>query len=320
MDNQNHKEVIFFYNVENLFPPDLPQAHRLDPTNSGLMNWDEKRYRNKLTKIAHVFDLVKETEDVLPMIIGLAEISGQIPLEELITMKPFNSNYGVIHYDSLDERGVDVALLYDQSKIEVISSQPISYFFEIEDNNVSNYDTTRDILHCKVKFSEHIIHIFVLHLPSKREKDINKPKRKYILSELKERILSLINLSNENVIILGDFNENPNDELLLNLLYDNDNNKILNNPYQNLFQNNVFSTFHYKSGLLFDQMILSNSFFQTQSHLQFSGARVFNHQKLKNKDLDFRERPFRTYAGTRYLGGYSDHFPIITELLNKQFL
>lgn len=320
MDNINKKELISFYNVENLFPPDPPPVHRLDPTNSGLMNWNDQRYRSKLTKIAHVFELIRDSEGVLPMLIGLAEIQGQAPLNELVAMKPFNSEYGIVHYDSLDERGVDVALLYDKSKIEIISSEPISYFFEIDDKNPANYDTTRDVLYCKVKYLEQIIHLLVLHLPSKREKDINKPKRKYILSELKERILPLLKNANESVIICGDFNENPDDVLIENMLYDSDFNKILNNPYQNLFKNAVFSTFHYKSGLLFDQMILSNSFFDQTALLQFNQAKVFNHQKISNKDKMYLGRPYRTYAGTRYLGGYSDHFPIITELLNKQFL
>ncbi|HPZ24857.1 MAG TPA: hypothetical protein PKV58_02855, partial [Kaistella sp.] len=62
------------------------------------------------------------------MLIGLSEIQGQKPLDELVKMDPFNSNYGVIHYDSMDERGVDVALLYDKSKIEVISSEPSLIF------------------------------------------------------------------------------------------------------------------------------------------------------------------------------------------------
>lgn len=64
-------------------------------------------------------------------------------------------------------------------------------------------------------------------------------------------------------------------------------------------------------------MILSNSFFENDSLLQFKEAKVFNHDKLMNKDEAFKGRPFRTYAGTRYLGGYSDHFPIIIELKKR---
>lgn len=307
------KELIAFYNVENLFSPDPPQVHKLDPTLSGLRNWDERRYQNKLFKIAHVFQLIQEAENTLPFLIGLSEIQGQKPLEDLIAMEPFNSNFGVVHYDSMDERGVDVALLYDKSKVEIISSEPITYFFEIEDNNPANYDTTRDVLFCKVKYLGEIINVFVLHLPSKREKDVNKPKRDYIMNDVRQKVSDIISEKKEAVIICGDFNENPTDDNLIKLQYDYNSEKIMTNPYLDLYQKQNFSTYHYKDGLLFDQIILSPQFFATDFPLKFAAAKVFNHIKLSNYDKKFAGRPFRTYAGTRYLGGYSDHFPVIVE-------
>ena len=316
MTNTDSKELIAFYNVENLFLPDPPPVHKLDPTVSGLRNWDEKRYSNKLFKISHVFQLIKESENALPMLIGLSEIQGQKPLDELVKMDPFNSNYGVIHYDSMDERGVDVALLYDKSKIEVISSKPITYFFEIDDEDPANYDTTRDILFCKVKYSGEMINLFVVHLPSKRERDVNKPKRDHILKDIKEKVLKLKS-ENEAVIILGDFNENPDDENLKNLLYDENFNKILTNPYVDLYNNRIFSTFHFKDGLLFDQIILSDEFYDSNFPFSFKDAKVFNSEKLSTWNRKFSGRPFRTYAGTRYLGGYSDHFPVLTEFIKR---
>ena len=301
MENNKDTELIAFYNVENLFCPDIPRVHQLDPTASGLLNWDERKYQNKLFKIAHVFQLILESEKALPLVIGLSEVQGRKPLEDLVKLEPFNSKYEIAHYESMDERGVDVALLYDKTKIELLSSQPISYLFAVENKESEYYDTTRDVLFCKVKFLETIINVFVLHLPSKREKDINKPKRDYILKDLHEKVLTIKSTTQEAVIIMGDFNENPDEEMILNFNYDSDFNKILVNPSEELFKNEKFSTFHYKNGLLFDQMILSKDF--------------FNHEKLSNWNRKFAGRPFRTYAGTRYLGGYSDHFPILTALL-----
>ena len=307
------KELIAFYNVENLFSPDPPSVHRLDPTLSGLRNWDEKRYKNKLLKIAQVFQLIKEAEETLPMFIGFSEIQGQAPLDELVTMAPFNSKYGVVHYDSMDERGVDVALIYDKNKAQLVSSEPITYFFEIEDNNPANYDTTRDVLWCKFRYAGQLLNVFVLHLPSKRERNINRPKREFILKDIREKVININSEQNEAVIICGDFNENPDDENVKNLLYDNQSDKILVDPFFELFQNKTYSTFHYKNGLLFDQIILSKQFFDTSFPLHFTSAKVFNHPKLSSWDRKFAGRPFRTYAGTRYLGGYSDHFPVMTE-------
>ncbi|AZA75864.1 MULTISPECIES: endonuclease/exonuclease/phosphatase family protein [Chryseobacterium] len=310
-------ELFAFYNVENLFLPDPPQIHKLDPTRSGLRNWDDRKYRTKLSKIAHVFRLIKEENGVLPAIIGLCEISGKKVLEDLVKLDPFSSQYGIVHYNSLDERKVDVALLYDKSKVEIIDSEAITFFFEIVDNRPDNYDTTRDVLFAKIKFKEEIMNVFVAHLPSKREKDINQPKRNFIMNEIRNRILNIIDKDHEHVILCGDFNQNPDDENLIKILYDNSQKKILHNPFQKLFSTKKYSTFHYKSGLLFDQIMLSDSFFKTDASLSFQDAKVFNPESMSTKNRGFEGRPFRTYAGTRYLGGFSDHFPVLVTFVKN---
>jgi len=307
-------ELFAFYNVENLFLPDPPPNHRLDPTTSGLRNWDERKYRDKLFKISHVFQLMKDETGILPCMIGLSEISGKKVLEDLVEMSPFNSQYGIVHYNSMDERKVDVALLYDKSKIEIVDSEAITFFFEILDNNPENYDTTRDVLFSKVKFKEEVINVFVAHLPSKREKDINQPKRDYILSEIRNRIIQIVNVEKENVILCGDFNENPDGEGLLKILSDDKNEKVLINPFQDLYSTKNYSAFHYKSGLLFDQILLSKSFFDNNQSLSYYDAKIFKPEKLRSRNKMFSDRPFRTYAGSRYLGGYSDHFPVFIVL------
>lgn len=311
-------ELFSFYNVENLFLPDPQTAHKLDPTVSGLRNWDERKYKNKLFKIAHVFQLIEEENGVLPFIIGLSEVSGRKVLEDLIQMDPFNARYGIVHYNSMDERRVDVALLYDKSKVEVMDSETITFFFEITNKNQGNYDTTRDVLYSKVKYKEKILSVFVAHLPSKREKDVNKPKRDFIMNEIRTRILNMVNEDKENVILCGDFNENPDDENLKKILYDDAQVKMMENPFEHLFYERNYSTFHYKSGLLFDQIILSESFFSEDNRLVFQNAEVFRSEKIKSRDRKMQGRPFRTYAGTRYLGGYSDHFPVFVRFkINK---
>lgn len=302
-----NSETVSFYNVENLL---LPVTGK-EQIRGGLKNWNLSRYSNKLHKIAHVFEIIKENKGSLPFIIGLGEIQGAKPLNELLALPPFNGDYGVVHYKSMDERGVDVAMLYDKRRVEVLASEPISFFFEIADNDPENYDTTRDVLFCKVKFKSKIINVFVLHLPSKRDLDVNKPKRSYILKEIKERINILLK-SEESVIVMGDFNENPDDENLTALLSSDFGRKLFN-PFLELFRNKNYSTYHQRFGLLFDQIIMSDDFITGKSGLQFRSAEVFNDLKISNWDRKFRGRPFRTYAGTRYLGGYSDHFPVLVQ-------
>lgn len=305
-------ELFSFYNVENLFLPDPKPTHKFNPTISGLRNWDERKYKNKLFKIAHVFQLMKDENGVLPFVIGLSEVSGRKVLEELVQMEPFNSEYGIVHYNSMDERKVDVAMLYDKNKVEVLDSETITFFFEITNRNIENYDTTRDVLYSKITYKGEIINVFIAHLPSKREKDVNKPKRSFILEEIRGRILNIVDQAKEHVVLCGDFNENPDDENLVKILYDNDGEKVLENPFQELFSTRRYSTFHYKSGLLFDQILLSKSLFDS-THLSFQDAQVFNSEKISSRNRKFEGRPFRTYAGTRYLGGYSDHFPVFVK-------
>jgi len=309
-------ELFSFYNVENLFLPDPKPIHPLDPTTSGLRNWDEKRYRNKLYKISHVFQLMKEENGVLPFMIGLSEVSGRKVLEDLVEMEPFNSEYGIIHYNSMDERKVDVAMLYDKNKVEIIDSEAITFFFEITNKNTKYYDTTRDVLFSKVKYKGEVINVFIAHLPSKREKDVNKPKRTFILNEIRQRIMNIVHEDKEHVVLCGDFNENPDDENLVKILYDNNQETVLINPFQDLFLTRNYSTFHYKSGLLYDQIILSKSLFDNDV-LNFQNAKVFNVENISSRIRNFEGRPFRTYAGTRYLGGYSDHFPVFVKFKEK---
>lgn len=314
MSNQNKEELIFFYNVENLFPPDPKAEHVLNPTDSGLRNWDEKRYENKIGKIAHVLELVKENQQILPAIIGLAEISTDSVLTNIVAQPIFENNYAYIHFDSLDERGVDVALLYDKTKCEILHSEPISFIFEFENPGNSSFDTTRDVLFCKVKISNEIINFFVVHLPSKRENDVNKPKRDYILNKIKAKILHEQKENPEAAtIVLGDFNENAGNDSINNFLIENGK-IILKNPFSELYLNKTYSTFHNDDGLLFDQILLSPEFFSERFKINFEQAFVFNNFKLASWDRKFQDRPFRTYAGTRYLGGYSDHFPVIVKL------
>ena len=301
---------VMFYNVENLFLPDDPTSSI--KSKSKLYNWNDYRYQNKIHKISHVFELVKEETSHLPLLCGLAEVEGKQVLRDLLK-NPAMKSYDFVHYDSLDERGIDVALLYNKKEVEILHSEPISYFFKIEGNNPNAFDTTRDVLYCKVRVREKIFSIFVLHLPSKRERDVNKPKREHIVTELSDRIAEIMTKEKEAVIVMGDFNDNPDSNLLQILTQNKNYSENLYNPFLSLYEKGKFSTFHNKFGLVFDQIILSQDFFSPSFHIAFKNANVFTTTKLSSWDRKFRGRPFRTYAGSRYIGGYSDHYPVMVE-------
>ena len=310
---KSKSEILMFYNVENLFYPIDHREVKEKNKFIGLKSWNKARYLEKLYKIGDVLEQIKFQHGSYPMLMGVSEVQGEQPLKDLMKTPPFSPFYDFVHFDGLDERGIDVALIYNTLEIQVLHSETMTYIFEIPDDNSENYDTTRDILYCKVMYQEKILHVYVLHLPSKRERDINKPKRDYILQELKKNIETRVHEEEGGVIVLGDFNTNPDDEGIVDLLNVSDETNLLN-PFLNIYRNRVYSTFHYSHGLLFDQILVSGDLFKEESPLRFEYAEVFTSEKIKSTDKRFRGRPFRTYAGTRYLGGYSDHFPVIVKM------
>lgn len=316
MNTQNDtKEIISFYNLENLFPP--YKTPNETPSKKNIKNWNTEKYTHKIKQIAQVFTLIKNKYQTLPFLSGICEVEGKKPIQDLLKESPFDENFKFIHIDSPDERGIDVALIYDHTKVEIVHTEIIRFCFKEEKNLIKNNDTTRDILHCEIKYKNFPMHIYILHLPSKREKDINKPKRNYILSELKKNIEKIIQENPHSyLIVMGDFNTNPTDEALNKLLYIN-NQKILENPFFPLYKKRIFSTFHQHQGLLFDQMIFSENLIKKElcTKLELNQVEVFRPEKLRQEKNS--KRPLRTYAGTRYLAGYSDHFPIIAEFKIK---
>lgn len=309
-------EIVMFYNLENLFYPADKKKFGDQLPFEGSGKWNRARYIIKLQHLAQTFELVKSRYHTMPFIAGVCEVQGEKPLFDLLNLDPFGSMFDFVHYDSMDERGIDVALLYDKKSVQILNSETLTFIFEIPDNNPENYDTTRDVLYVKISFKEQIINVFVVHLPSKRENDVNQPKRNFILKELKKKVQEVVQNKVESVIILGDFNTNPDDDDITDLLNVNENEKLVN-PFLNLYQKDLFSTYHYANGLLFDQIIFSDDFEKESGILKFQKAEVFNAPQLMSTDRKFSGRPFRTYAGSRYLGGYSDHFPVVAEFSLK---
>lgn len=292
-------QKICFYNVENLFPPDSIKLHKVDHPPSGLRKWNLWRYQHKLQHLSKTLHYLIKEEAFLFM--GLAEVSTDSVISDLLQYTQLEDCYGFIHYNSLDERGVDVAFIYNKKHFNIQYSESIRITFDESISELKNYDTTRDVLYVKGLFKKKKLHIFTLHLPSKREHDVNAPKRKIILNHLSEYIKNHIS-EDQSIIIMGDFNENPNNSLLENFVEKNK----LQNPFKNLYLEGNFSTFHHNQGLLYDQIMARNLFCHS--------PQIENPSFLRCKEYKRQHLPFRTYAGSRYLGGFSDHFPISLQI------
>lgn len=300
-----NSELMMFYNVENLFPPDSGSNEK--PV-SGFRNWDNYKYKLKIRKLNNVFRFMEEDYGQLPSIIGLAEIGERSVLEDLLNEDSPIQNYEIVYQKSQDSRGLSVALLFDKAKYTLIRFTTLKFQM---DETVAFH--TRDILHVELLFEGKKLHIFVCHLPSKREKDIKKAQRNHIIDQLHYTIQNLIE-KGEPIILMGDFNENPDTGELQQFLTNDDGDKKLSNPFEALFLDGQFSTYHGKKGLCFDQILCSEDLLIEQFNFQTISAEIYNTPRLRNKDRKNSSYPLRTYSGSRYIGGWSDHFPVVVSL------
>ena len=219
-------------------------------------------------------------------------------------------DYKIIHFDSPDERGIDNALLYDQNKFSILASKPI-------ENKLGGNDKTRDILYVKGAFLDVTLHIFVNHWPSNyggKERSI--PKRKATAELLMNQIKTIQkNDKLAEIILIGDFNEDPID----------DNVKILEklgfiNQMSPMMGDRNKGTYVYRGkDYFYDQIIISEGL-NTNQGLHFLKDSVFILDKpnYRQQDGKYKHYPFRFWAGNKLLGGYSDHLATRIVLRKKK--
>lgn len=171
-------------------------------------------------------------------------------------------------------------------------------------------DTTRDILVVSGHLNGEALHVYVNHWPSRRDGSGETAyKRMAAAQVVKMHMKDLEDREGPpNVVVMGDFNDNPSCESVRALLE----NTPLFNPMEKLHIPKQRGSVHYKGRWsLFDQVLLSHSFFDHRKGTHsFDSAHIFDDGGLKEKKGKYKGNPFRTYAGGRYLGGYSDHFPV----------
>lgn len=298
---------IAFYNTENLFDY-KNDKHTLDSdyTPSGRKKWGQYRYQHKVNKIAKVISKIGTENCVFPpVLIGLAEIETKQVAIDLIKSETLRYlNYDCVHYESPDERGIDVALLYHQDFFELIYSEaiPIQVY---EPNGVK--DDTRDILYVKGNLYGELTHIFVNHWPSRR-KGVDKThlKRITLANILTHRTDEILEQDPEaKIIIMGDFNDDPTSESIdKHLVTEN----ILN-PMKKLHQPKRGSLTHNGFWHLFDQILHSKAY-TNGIGTQFVKSDIYNKEFLTDWTGRNKGEPMRTYIGKFYRGGFSDHFPV----------
>ncbi len=314
--NTNHFTVAF-YNLENLFDT-VDDQYVLDDdfVPNSEKQWTQKRYEKKIFKLGTAISNIGFSKTgKAPTLVGVAEVENKRVLQDLIDSKHLKKkNYGIVHYDSPDERGIDVGLLYQKEYFEVTHSENIPVMV---DNQNGQRDYTRDILWVTGNLNNEQVHILVNHWPSRREgSDITTYKR-IVAAEKNREVINQITSENPEakIIIMGDFNDDPSSESVQQHLVQND----LFNPMERLLTRYRGTTNYRSQWNLFDQIIFSHNFhkYEKGKH-SFSEASIFDDDFLKIYKGRYKGNPFRTYAGRKYLGGYSDHFPVYIKLRLNQ--
>jgi len=319
--------TIAFYNVENLFDTeDDPLTFDDDRTPLGKDVWTLEKYQDKIKNIARVISEIGiDNSKTAPAVIGLCEIENLQVLEDLVSHPLLEKfNYQIIHYDSPDRRGVDVALLYQRSLFTPDDSQSRRLMlYEIEDPTKRVF--TRDQLVVSGKLNGEAINIIVNHWPSRSGGEAKTNYRREKAAHLNKQIIDSLYKKDPfaKILSMGDFNDDPTNKSFKKVLKTSNNRETILaqemfNPMENLAKQGKGSLAYRDSWNLFDQILVSESLLGSRGGLQFYQAGIFNSHYLITLNGQFRGYPFRSYDYSGYTGGYSDHFPVYIYLVSEQ--
>tara|TARA_R110002073_G_scaffold279026_1_gene442989 strand:- start:254444 stop:255394 length:951 start_codon:yes stop_codon:yes gene_type:complete len=308
-NNLENTSSIAFYNLENLFDTaNDPNTFDDDFTPDGRNRWNENRYQRKIKKLASVIAKIGvDTIGVPPLIVGVAEVENLKVLNDLVQSKDLEvHHYGIVHYDSLDERGIEVALLYQKEHFELIDSQAFPLLLYREDGE---RDFSRDILLVKGKLKGELTYFIVNHWPSRRKGTEETQPNRIKAAHLVHEIIATIRQEtiDPKIVIMGDFNDNPTSPSIKQHLVSEN----FYNPFESMYDSGRGTATHEKNWYLFDQIIISRNFFiEDVNALTYKQAEIFEEHFLKSWKGKHKGSPFRTYIGKWHQGGVSDHFPV----------
>ena len=327
-EKRNFKiHTIAFYNVENLFDTinDINKNDEASPIMEMKFNRSEI-YKKKVKNMASVIaDIGSDLVNKSPSIVGLSEVENRNVIEDLLNNKHLlNKNYDIVHYDSPDERGIDVGLIYNKDVFKVNSTK--SHELIIYDNNSSKRNYTRDQLVVSGLLDNELIHVIVNHWPSRSGGEERSRAGRMAAAELNKKIIdSLQNkYKNAKIITMGDFNDDPHDDSMKKILNakkhieDVKTNGIYNPMEVILSDQGIGSNAYRDVWQLFDQILVTEPFLNKKyDSYQFYKAGIFNKSYLINKAGRYKGYPFRSFSWGSFTGGYSDHLPPYIYLIKE---
>jgi hypothetical protein len=316
---KNPKKItVAFYNIENLFDTeDDPTIDDEEFLPTGKNKWDADRYQHKLDNMAKVIDKLGDEDG--PEILGVCEVENKKVMQDLIATETLKGkNYDIVHVNSPDARGIDVGFFYKKDVFTYVSHAALRVSFDDEPDF-----KTRDILMVKGLLKEDTVFFFVNHWPSRRGGERSIAKRKGAAQKARSIIDSVLAKNpNAKMLLMGDFNDEPADVSVsetLNASTDADNlkDKQLFNAMGELKKAGKGSHQHSKEWNMLDQIIVTQGFLKGKGKgmkIIKESASIYDAEFLKERNEKYKGAPYRTFAGAKYLGGYSDHFPVYIHL------
>lgn len=317
--------IIGFYNLENFYDTtDNPNVNDDEFTPNGPRNYNGQIYLDKVEHLATVLSQmgVDQNPDG-PAVLGVAEIENDTVLNELVHNKLIaKRNYKIVHYDSKDARGIDVALLYNPKYFTVEASDKL--FVQLPGGSKDAY-YTRDVLWVKGKLDGETIHIYVNHWPSRvGGEERSAPARAAAAMVCKHHMDSIAKADgNQKVVIMGDLNDDPVSPSITEVLKAKGNVKDvfkggLYNPWVDMYKKGIGTLAYQDAWGLFDQIMISYPFLdKEQNGLFFYQPHIFRKEYMVENNGRYKGYPMRTWDGNTYRGGYSDHFPTYLVMLKK---
>lgn len=316
---ESNKMMFVEYNVENLFDTKHDEGkHDEEFTPDSEKKWNEERYQKKLKDIAKVITHAAGKRP--PELIALIEVENRKVLEDLIALDNLNAYYEIVHEESPDFRGIDVALIYNSEKFKELSHKAIKVTFPFD----KDY-TTRDILYTKLLVKEKdTLHTFINHWSSRRGgQEESEPKRTTAAKILRAKVDSIQKLNPAaKILISGDFNDEPNNKSIEEVLRasgnveSTDKTELFNLMYA-MDKAGEGTYFYRDSWNMLDQIIVSHSMLNEYEYIgcQDTSAGIFKEDwMLFDNPKANAKVPNRTYGGPNYYGGFSDHLPVFVEL------
>jgi predicted extracellular nuclease len=294
-----------FYNVENLFDTiDDPNKDDAEFLPNGKYSWTAARYQEKIT---HINKVMGEMDPIL--VLGFCEIENEMVIRDVLKSSKYAKTHGVVHHESPDERGIDVGMIYDSTKLKLLKSGNIRFTLPEKEK-----PSSRDIVWGKFLSKKDTLFVMINHWPSRRGGEEESEKNRMEAAKNARNFIDSVERINSKykLIFMGDLNDYP----------ENNSAKFVAEKLSEVIckESGEFGgTYSYKNEWdILDHIMVSPSVKGKKGFKMISNSGKIHSPAYLIEEFKGNKVPFRTYAGAnKYLGGYSDHLPVTIDVKLK---